>query len=819
MKRIFSLLSRIIKIIGTVFFLTKQSCFVVTQFIGLNLKRIWHQRIFRIPLIFLLIYVIWITLIQISLYVFPLPIDKIEQNYSKVYLARNNELMRISLSNDGKYKIKLRLDDISEYLKRGFLIYEDRFFYLHPGFNPVSIFRSLVQNIRNGKIISGGSTITMQIARMTENPNKKRTVYLKFIELLRAIQLERKYSKKELMEIYLNMVPMGGNIEGVGAASYLYFGKSAGELSLGQASLLICLPKSPTRYRPDIYPDRAKIERSKVLNRICQSLHFTERIKKESDSEEIPVKRFENPNLVPNLVIRTQDINPMFIKRYTIDLSLQKHCEVVLKNSIDSLKKYGVYNSAMIIVDNHSMEILVYIGSQDFSDDEHYGKINGANIKRSPGSLLKPFLYAKGIEKGIITPKKILFDVERNYDGFVPANYSRTYIGQVSTMEALTRSLNVPAVNLEFELKKDGLLEFIRQARLIDEKRIKNDPGLSLVLGAYPMTLEELVKIYSCLANKGMLREFEFFKDTNRKNVGNRILMEETCFIISEMLSNMERTDLPQCWEFTNNRGKIAFKTGTSFGLRDAWSIGYNPDYTIGVWLGNMNNKGSHALVGIKAAAPIVVDIFNYFTRYKDSWFKRPEKVELRKVCTVSGEKAGSYCKKTLMDYYIPGISSEKICSVHHCIYVKKSNGMEVCRYCMNGKPKEYKEKIVEIWSPDIASYLRMNGKSFDVIPKHNPLCFAINDKKGLKIKSPLKGGVYTISKALSVDEQKIALKAESDVNNEDVYWFVDNVVIAKGSPDETFFIKPDPGKHKITVMNSRGQYDTVETIVSEAVQ
>lgn len=806
MKRIFSLLFRIIKIIGNVPF--SWDCPKLFKFL------------FRIPLIFLLVYVLCIILIHVSLYVFPLPIDKIEQNYSKVYLARDNELMRISLSNDGKYKIKLSLDDISEYLKKGFLIYEDRFFYLHPGFNTVSIVRAFVQNIKHRKIISGGSTITMQIARMMENPNKKRTVYLKFIELLRTIQLERRYSKKELMEIYLNMVPMGGNIEGVGAASYLYFGKSCSELSLGQASLLIALPKSPTRYRPDVYPDRAKVERKKVLDRIYKSFHVSEKDKEDAGLEEIPVKRFENPNLVPNLVIRTQDMNSNFIKKYTIDLSLQKHCEIVLKNSIDKFKKYSVYNSAMILIDNNSMEVLVYIGSQDFSDTLHCGEINGANIKRSPGSLLKPFLYAKGIEKGVITPRKILFDVERNYDGFIPVNFSRTYIGQVSAMESLTRSLNVPAVNLEFELKKDGLLEFIRQSRLIDKKRIKNDPGLSLVLGAYPMTLEELVKIYSCFANKGMLRELEFFKNSNRKNVGTRVFMEETCFIVSEMLSNMERPDLPQCWEFTNNRGKIAFKTGTSFGLRDAWCIGYNPDYTIGVWFGNMDNKGSSALVGIKSAAPVIVDIFNYLTRYKDSWFKRPENVNLRNVCTVSGEKAGPYCKKVFVDYYIPGISSEKICSVHHCIYVKKSNGMEVCRYCMNGKPKEYEKKIIEIWLPDIASYLRKNGKGFDTIPKHNPLCTAINDKKGLKIKSPLKGGVYTITKVLPVDEQKIALKAESDAgSNDDIYWLVDNVIIAKGSPDETFFIKLDPGNYKITVMNSRGQYDTVETVVSESVQ
>ena len=770
----------------------------------------------KISLFLLICYAIFIVLVSISFYIFPLPINDLEKDYSTVHLASNNELLRITLSPSQKYRIKLKLDDISEYLKNGFLFYEDRFFFYHYGVNPIAIMRALLINVQNKKIISGASTITMQIAKMSEP--RPRTLKSKIIEIFRAIQLERKYSKKELLEIYLNIVPMGGNIEGVGAASYLYFGKPAKNLTLGESAILVALPKSPNIYRPDIYPQNAKKQRRKVLSRIGNKLEKSQDIVQKAMEENIPEKRFNNPYQIPNLLIRTESMGSKFFKRYTINMALQRYCENVIRKTIKKLKNNGCYNGAMILINNKTMEVLAYVGSSDFNDSKHGGQINCANIKRSPGSALKPFLYSMGVEKGMITPQKILFDIERNYDGYNPINFDKKFIGPVTAEEAIINSLNVPAVNLEYELGHSGLVEFLRKAHIIDEKKQLKETGLSLVLGAFPLTLEELVRLYACLANGGKLRELKFLEEARYKNEGHQILSQETCYIISTMLSKVERTDLPQSWEFSPTRGKIAFKTGTSFGLKDAWCIGYNPDYTVGVWLGNVNCKGSSVLVGIKVAAPIVVETFNYLTRYKDSWFKKPENVKERKVCAVSGEVAGPYCKKTTTDFYIPGVSNNQTCSVHHQIYIRKSDGAEACRYCMNSSPEKYSSKIVEIWPPDVASYLRNVNKKVETIPKHNPDCNAIETRKGLKIKSPMPNGCYVITSVLPVKTQKIMLKVQSDVSCEVVYWFVDDRLIAQGSSDKEFYIAPVEGDHTVVVMNTRGQFDSVKLKVKKDI-
>lgn len=790
MRKIISLLSRMIK--------------------GNTIRKVWENKFFRLVLAITCLLVVWNAALKVSLYLFHLPTERLEKTYSTVCLASRDELMRITLSPDDKYRICLKLEDISEYLKKGVILFEDRFFYYHPGINPVSILRALYQNAKAGRTISGGSTITMQIARMMEP--KERTIKSKIIEIFRALQLESKYSKKELLEFYLNMVPMGGNIEGVGAASYLYFGKSAKELSLGQSILLIGLPKSPNQYRPDVYPAKALKQREKVFKRIGPHLDLPERIIEEARSESLPRKRFDNPYFAPHLILRTKSIGNSMSKRYSIDFAFQQYCESLLKKQAKILREQGSHNGALMVVNNHSMQVLAYIGTVDFNDREYGGQINGCNIKRSPGSLLKPFLYAIGIESGLITPKKVLFDIERNYDGYIPVNFTKKYRGPVSAEEALIRSLNIPAVNLEYNLEDKGLQAFLKKTRLIDERRRKVDAGLSIVLGAYPLSLEELVRLYASLTNGGRLKSILYLKDarTDKSNKGQQILRPETCYIISQMLSNAMRPDLPQCWEFTTTRGRIAFKTGTSFGLRDAWCIGYNPDYTVGVWFGNVSGKGSSALIGIKAAAPVVVDVFNYLTRYRDSWFKKPAGVKIRKVCAVSGEPIGPYCTETLDDYYMPGISNNGICSVHQKIFVRKSDSVEVCRYCMDGTPDEYREKIVEIWPPDIASFFRRIGKEGSSVPRHNPSCPVIHEGPGLQIRTPLLSGIYIVSNALPLSKQKIKLEAECDRVSEKIYWLFDGSIIAEGSPDDVFYLDPKPGKHTITVMDSIGRSDSL---------
>ncbi len=752
------------------------------------------------------------TALWLSMTVYPLPSALLESDYSTLYLDSQNRLLRISLSTSEKYRIRLSLNEISDNVKHGFLAYEDKHFYHHPGVNPYALLRSALCNVRHGRVVMGGSTLTMQIAKMMEP--KRRTFRSKMVEVFRALQLESRYSKDELFALYLNLIPMGGNIEGVGAASYLYFGKPARELSPGESALLIALPGSPNRYRPDLHPEGAQRRKAHILQQISPALNLPLSAVQENARRPIPTHRFINPYDAPHWVRRVSHMGNPFVKHLTMSRRIQSLAESQLRKTVNALSPEGSFNGAVIVVDNASMNVLAYVGSPDFNDQVHGGQLNGAAIERSPGSLLKPFLYGLGIEKGVITPRKLVYDIERNYDGYQPANFEKKYLGPVPAEEALARSLNVPAVNLEYELGVDGLEAFIRKARLFDKERAKRSSGLSLVLGAYPLSLEELVTLYSALPNQGRLRRLVFFEDQGQDpNSGISLLRPETCFIVSDMLTKLERPDLPQSWEFTASRGKLAFKTGTSFGLRDAWSIGYTRRYTVGVWLGNVNAKGSSALIGIKAAAPLLLSILNDLSRYDDAWLPRAPGVREREVCALSGEPLGPYCTHKRTDYFIPGVSAQATCSVHQQIQVRKKDGLQVCRLCMSGPRKAYVEKTIEIWPPDIAAFFRSRGKLETIPPAHNPSCPGLlSDKdKALRLRSPLPGGFYTLTDALSHEAQRIPLMVQGRHGESTVFWYVDDQLVGEGPPDRVFYVKPIPGRHRVSVMDIRGHFDTAE--------
>jgi penicillin-binding protein 1C len=706
------------------------------------------------------------------------------------------------------YRLPLALGDISDDVKRGFLLYEDRHFYHHPGVNPVSLLRALWVDLKARRAVMGGSTLTMQVAKLIEP--KPRTLGGKVREVARALQLENVFSKDELLALYLNSVPMGGNVEGVGAASLLYFGKPARDLSFGEAALLVSLPKSPSRNRPDRHPERARRERDKVARRVGPLMGLPPELVDAACRARVPTERRPNPHFVPHLVLRAGPAGMGGRRRYALDPALQLLCEQRLAERVERLKPRGVHNGAVLVVENRTMKVRAYVGSPDFGDALHGGQVNGAAIQRSPGSLLKPFLYAAAADRGRLTGRTTLYDIERNYDGYTPTNFERRYRGPVAAEDALLWSLNAPAVKLEYELGPNGLMGLLRRTPFHGGLRDRRDPGLSVVLGATPLSLEELVGLYAMLANGGRLRAPRFFEGEETREDGLRLLSPEACYLISQILSRQMRPDLPQSWEFTPNRGRIAYKTGTSFGLRDAWCIGCTPEYTVGVWMGNVNAKGSSALIGSAAAAPLVVEIFNDLTRYSDAWFPRPEAVAERKVCAVSGEPAGPDCPAAMTDLYIRGVSDAAPCRLHRRITVRRSDGLEVCRSCMTGPRSAYKEIVVELWPPDVAAFLRGQGKPAGFLPAHNPECPAASKENDLKIDSPRPGGFYAVTGALKEDSQKIPLKVHASRAGERVHWYVDDRFIGSGSPDRTFYVDPVPGAHRAVVIDAQGRSDGV---------
>ncbi|MCP4131088.1 MAG: penicillin-binding protein 1C [bacterium] len=747
---------------------------------------------------------------------FPLPRHIIEKDYSRVYLDRNGELLRIALSPSHKYRIKLSLDQISPHLKKGAVYYEDRFFYYHPGVNPVSVVQAAIANFRNKRVVSGASTISMQIARMIER--KPRTFSAKIIEVFRAMQLETGYGKKELLEIYLNMIPMGGNIEGVGAGAWFYFGKSARELSITESAVLIGIPNSPNRNRPDRFPAEARDQACTVLSRIHEHMGLPKTLVSEMKKKDFFVARKKNPFRCPHLVEAADPGG--FFTRFTIDLTVQTFCEDLLRRNLRQNRSQGIFNGAVIVVNNKTREVIAYVGSPDYYDKDHGGQINGAAILRSPGSSLKPFLYARAVEQGLVTPGKIVYDIPIELDEYSPHNFSKSSNGLVTTAYSLVHSLNIPAVRLEDRMKERGLKGLLKELFPRKKDLLLDESGLSLVLGGFAMTLEEMTALYMMLARDGLHSPLRFQMKSAAPGAAaeiasKRLLSDRACYIVSEILSRCHRPDLPYSWEFSPHHARAALKTGTSFGLKDAVCFGYNPDYTIGVWQGNVNNRGSSHLIGVRKAAPLVMEIFNYLTRNSDSWFVKPKGIAERKVCPVTGLKPGSFCGPYFKkDLFLPGISSEKQCRVHRRIRIAKKGNFQVCSNCLkrddSGKDSLYREEVVEYWPAEVVSFLRKTGRKYSSIPGHNPACerFFVKDKP--RIISPSAAARYEIDETLPLESQKIPLKAFIAQDAHRVYWFLGSRLIGEGDVDEAFFLAPRRGEFIISAIDSKGRSDSV---------
>lgn len=737
----------------------------------------------------------------ISLIFWPLP-QQLQGSYSESFYYREGGVPAwISLNSEEQYRSYTALEDSSDYLKKGIVLYEDRYFYFHPGFNPISIARALILNRSAGRVVSGGSTITMQLARLAEP--KERTILNKLYELLRACQLETIYSKSEILELYLNSIPMGGNIQGVGAASFFYFKRAPRELTFAESSLLIGLSNSPELNRPDRAGSRALKQRAKVASRIAPEFEIDEEELERILSAPISEGRYSfEPQIIP-LIERLQDRSLKRENRLTIDYSLQQMCLAVLRKELRRLESV---NGAVIVVDNESREILAYVGSPFYESALSAVKFNAANILRSPGSTLKPFIFARALEEGMITPEKRLFDFPYDFNGYEPENFSNKYEGLVAADQALIRSLNIPAVYLSSRLGKGGIKEVFRRAGLRSLVGEIENEDLSIALGSYPMTLESMVILYSALANGGELKELRFFPK-ERESASVEILTKESSYVISEILAEVARPDLPNSWEFTMDKPKVAFKTGTSYGFVDAWSIGYTPSYTVGVWVGNLNNRFTRVLTGSDAAAPILFAITNELERRKDSWFERPQGVAKRKVCALSGLIPGPYCPQSIDDYYLKECSGTAVCDVHRRVIID-SKSRKVVPLEQIREDGEYEERIIEVWEEHVEHYLQGVGRKSSY--------YKLGDYKDifsseLKIRSPQSSSTYVIDNSRALDDQRMALAAYGYPDSGSLYWYSGERLIGKTDPERPLYYLPENVKESLTVVDERGRSGKVE--------
>jgi penicillin-binding protein 1C len=726
-------------------------------------------------------------------WLFPLP-DKIE--YSTIITENKGEVINAYLTKDQKWRMKTELNEISPLLRKTIIAKEDKYFYSHPGVNPFAITKALFRNIFRMKTVSGASTITMQVARVLEH--RKRNIGSKIIETFRAFQLELKYSKNEILQMYLNLVPYGGNIEGVKSASILYFNKNPDHLSLAEITALSIIPNRPSSLVIGKNNNLIVQERNKWLRKFASEKLFIEKEIEDALAEPLTATRGTVPHYLPHLSYKLK-MQGNDIIRTNIIMNTQMKTEKLVEDYVRTLKLKNIKNAAVIIIDNKTHKVITYVGSSNFHDTTDGGQVNGAAAIREPGSTLKPLLYGLCIDEGLETPKMIITDVGVNYTGYSPENYDKKFNGYVTVEYALEHSLNIPAVKSLKLLGKDKLIQKLANCNFRQIKKDQNKLGLSMILGGCGATLEELTGLFSSFANEGIYIAPSYTKNDTSFT---KIISPAANYMITDILSRVNRPDFPLNWQATEHMPKIAWKTGTSYGRRDAWSIGYNKNYTIGVWVGNFSGVGVADLSGANVATPLLFKIFNTVDYDSDEeWFSMPEECKLRKVCSETGLLPTDHCSNIAMDYFIPMISTTKQCDNWQEIMISADEKISYCKNCV--PETGYKKKWYKIVDADMQAWMEENKMAYEKIPAHNPNCEKIFKEGAPVIVSPNNNTEYLINKK-DREPLQLVCKTSNDVTK--VYWYINNKFYKAGNTTEKQFFIPDEGSVKISCTDDKGR-------------
>ncbi|HEV7779775.1 MAG TPA: penicillin-binding protein 1C [Chitinophagaceae bacterium] len=736
-------------------------------------------------------------------WIFPLP-DKVE--YSTIVTDNKGNVVNAYLTKDQKWRMKTELDEISPLLQKTIVAKEDKHFYSHPGVNFFAVVRAFFNNLFQMRRTSGASTITMQVARALE-PGK-RNIWSKLREMFRAFQLELKYSKREILQMYLNLVPYGGNIEGVKAASLLYFNKNPDHLSLAEITALSIIPNRPTSLVLGKNNDLIIRERNKWLQRFAAEKLFTEKEIEDALAEPLNASRQTVPHYIPHLSYKLKKQGGDIIKT-TIDLNTQFKTEKLVEDYIRSQRLKNIKNAAVVIIDNQTHKIITYVGSSNFNDTTDGGQVNGANAVRQPGSTLKPLLYGLCFDEGLLTPKTVVTDVAVNYDSYAPENYDEKFNGYVTVEYALEHSLNIPAVK---GLKMLGTDKMIQKLSSCDFRQIQKDRqklGLSLILGGCGTTLEELTSLFSSFANDGVYNSAVFTQDAVSHNK-TRVISPAANFMITEILSKINRPDFPLNWTATERMPKIAWKTGTSYGRKDGWSIGFNRKYTVGIWTGNFSGLGVADLSGAQTATPLLFKIFNTIDYDSDEeWFKQPADCDIRQVCSETGMTPADHCTSLVTDYFIPLISTVKPCNNREELMISPDEKISYCRSC--APATGYKKKWYKIVEPDMQAWFEENRITYQKIPPHNPACELIFKGAAPSITFPVNGAEYLINKK-NPEPLQLICKTANDVSK--VYWYINNKFYKSSNAGEKQFFVPDEGPVRISCTDDKGRNRNIKITV-----
>jgi penicillin-binding protein 1C len=682
--------------------------------------------------------------------------------------SEDGQLLRVTLASDDQYRLWTPLSEISPALTEAFLLKEDRWFRWHPGVNPVALARAAVRTWRGGGR-QGGSTITMQLARLMYRLNTK-TPGGKLRQAAAALWLEARYAKRDILEAYLNAVPFGGNVQGVGAASRIYFSKPVSRIDLAEALTLAVIPQSPNARAGQALPQaRAR------LGALWLRAHSAG--ESERRQIETPValgSRHQAPDLAPHLVdaVLREQGRPARIDT-TLNADMQRVVETQIERYLNQFGERGIRNVAALVVDSRDMEVKAWVGSADYHNEAIHGQINGVLTKRSPGSTLKPFIFGLALDQGVLHPRTILRDAPSSFGPFTPENFDGRFFGPISAQEALIRSRNVPAVWVSTQLRQPDLYQFLENAGI---GGLKPEPyyGLALALGGGEVTMEELAGLYAMLANQGTMRPLRTLR-AGVPREGLRLLSPEAAFITMDMLRHNPRPD-DDGVPLTRGRWPIAWKTGTSWGFRDAWSAGIAGPYVLTVWIGDFEAQGNPSFVGVDAAAPLffrIADALN-LARPNEAVppLTPPKGVSKVTVCTASGDLPNVYCPETAETWYIPGKSPIRVSQLHRAVAIDTQTGRPACP----SDAVATRLEVFEFWPSDMMKLFREAGMPRRAPPKL-PDCALDDSSEAPRIASPLRNVTYTLGEPT---RDSIALETSVAADVRDVFWFDGGALIAR---------------------------------------
>lgn len=733
----------------------------------------------------------------------PLPEDKLAAApQAKRFYDRRGELLHVIISEDHYFRLASERSELPDLFVATLLLQEDRHFYQHPGVNPFAILRALKSNMMNGRVVSGASTITMQLARMLDR--QPRTLSSKVVELFRSLQLERRFSKDEILTYYLSIAPYGGNLEGLNAATYAYFGKSAARLSPAEMALLVVLPKSPNRTRPDRFPLYAKQKRDELLHLMQREGLIDEDTLRRAIDEPVPARRLRFPQQIPHLAWQLAQAHPEQNDFYTsIDRNIQRRSQRIVGQYIDGLRDQGINNASVVVMDTKSREVRALIGSVDYFDQQAEGANNGATALRSPGSTLKPFLYGLAMDAGLIAEKTLLPDIPFSIAGYSPQNYSQSFRGQVSVREALIDSLNVVAVRLSLELGPSKLYDLLIKGGISSLDKPATYYGLPLVLGGVEVSLLELTTLYAAMANYGEYLPYQLSTDYERSIAPVRLLSEEASWLVADLMTDVERPDFPSVWQYSASRPTVAWKTGTSYGHQDAWSVGYHPEYTVGVWVGNFNGAPASQLSGSSAAAPLFFDVMQAVVKQPTSWFPKPLGIHERSVCDLCGLPGNQFCENTTREQFIPAVkgpATESTCQVRQLVVY-------------NGK-----ERLVDVWPSELAAFYYRHGLPVTDVPPYDVRHMAGQRYYPPVIQSPVEGSVYIKRPDTLADgDQQIKLQAAVTNRIKSLSWYINGKLYKRSEqPYSPLFISLSPGTYEVSVVDDTGGKDSVSLVIKD---